>query len=140
MIPAMSREHVETVRRLFGYWERGEWPASAELFDPDFEAVFSATAFPDPGTYRGARATLDAWTRWLDAWEEFNLELEDAIATDDGVVVLNRLRGRGKASGAAVDAEVGCIFDFNDGKIVRMVFCDRQRALEAAQPREEPRT
>jgi ketosteroid isomerase-like protein len=132
----MSRENVDTVRRLFAYWEQGEWQASAELFDPDFEAVFSSGAFPDPGTYRGARRTLDAWRAWLEAWEEFSLELEDAISVGERVVVLNRLRGRGKASGIAVDAEVGCIFDLDGGRIVRMVFCDRRQALDAATPAE----
>jgi ketosteroid isomerase-like protein len=127
----MSRDNVDTVRRLFEYWERGEWQASAELFDPEFEAVFSAGAFPDPGTYRGGRRTLDAWRNWLDAWDEFSLELEDAIAVGERVVVLNRLRGRGKASGIPVDSEVGCIFDLASGRIVRMIFCDRQQALEA---------
>ena len=116
----MSRGNVDTVRRLFDYWEQGEWQASAELFDPGFEAVFSSGAFPDPGTYRGARRTLDAWRAWLEAWEEFSLELEDAIPVGERVVVLNRLRGRGKASGIAVDAEVGCIFDLDRGRIVRM--------------------
>jgi len=129
----MSRQNVNTVRRLFEYWERGEWRASAELFHPEFEAIFSAGAFPDPGTYHGARSTLDAWRRWLDAWEEFSLELEDAIpAGDEKVVVLNRLRGRGKASGIAIDSEVGCIFELDGGRIVRMTFCDRRQALEAA--------
>ena len=130
----MSHEHIEVVRRLFDYWEQGEWEASAELFDSDFESVFSATAFPDPGSYRGARSTLDAWRRWLEAWEEFSLELEETIPAGEGVVALNRLRGRGKASGIPVDSEVGCIFDFNQGRIVRMVFCDRRQALEAAGP------
>lgn len=132
----MPRENVDTVRRLFAYWEQGEWQASAELFDPDFEAVFSSGAFPDPGTYRGARRTLDAWRAWLEAWEEFSLELEDAILVGERVVVLNRLRGRGKASGIAVDAEVGCIFDLDGGRIVRMVFCDRRQALDAAKSAE----
>jgi ketosteroid isomerase-like protein len=132
----MPRENVDTVRRLFAYWEQGEWQASAELFDPDFEAVFSSGAFPDPGTYRGARRTLDAWRAWLEAWEEFSLELEDAISVGERVVVLNRLRGRGKASGIAVDAEVGCIFDLDGGRIVRMVFCDRRQALDAAKSAE----
>jgi ketosteroid isomerase-like protein len=132
----MSRANVDTVRRLFDYWEQGEWQASAELFDPEFEAVFSSGAFPDPGTYRGARRTLDAWRAWLEAWEEFSLELEDAIPVGKRVVVLNRLRGRGKASGIAVDAEVGCIFDLDGGRIVRMVFCDRRQALDAAKPAE----
>ena len=130
----MSQENVDTVRSLFDYWEQGDWQASAELFDPEFVAIFSSGAFPDPGTYRGARRTLDAWRSWLEAWEEFSLELEDAIPVGERVVVLNRLRGRGKASGIAVDAEVGCIFDLNRGRIVRMVFCDRRQALQAAGP------
>jgi hypothetical protein len=67
---------------------------------------------------------------------EFSLELEDAIPVGERVVVLNRLRGRGKASGIAVDAEVGCIFDLDSGRIVRMVFCDRRQALDAAKPAE----
>jgi len=128
----MSEGNVDTVRSLFDYWEQGEWQASAELFDPEFVAVFSSGAFPDPGTYRGARRTLDAWRSWLEAWEEFSLELEDAIPVGERVIVLNRLRGRGKASGIAVDAEVGCIFDLDGGRIVRMVFCDRRQALQAA--------
>ena len=130
----MSQENVDTVRSLFDYWEQGDWQASAELFDPEFVAIFSSGAFPDPGTYRGARRTLDAWRSWLEAWEEYSLELEDAIPVGERVVVLNRLRGRGKASGIAVDAEVGCIFDLNRGRIVRMVFCDRRQALQAAGP------
>ena len=43
----------------------------------------------------------------------------------------NRLRGRGKSSGISVDSEVGCIFDFKQGKIARMLFCDRREALDA---------
>jgi ketosteroid isomerase-like protein len=128
----MSGENVEAVRQLFSYWERGEWQASADLFHPDFEAVFSATAFPDPGTYRGVEDTLDAWRSWLEAWDTFSLELEEVIDVDGRVVALNRLRGRGKASGIPADKEVGAIFDCADGRIARMEFCDRRHALEAA--------
>jgi ketosteroid isomerase-like protein len=103
----MSQENVEAVHQLFAYWERGEWQASAELFDPDFEAVFSATAFPDPGSYRGARRTLDAWRRWLEAWEEFSLELEEAIGVGERVVALNRLRGRGRRAVSPLTARLG---------------------------------
>jgi ketosteroid isomerase-like protein len=131
----MSNANVETVRRLFEYWERGEWEASAELFEPEFESEFSAGAFPDPGVYRGARSTLDAWRGWLEAWEEFSLELEDMIPVGETmVVVLNRLRGRGKASGIPVDSEVGCIFDLDGGRVVHMTFCDREQALAALEP------
>jgi ketosteroid isomerase-like protein len=60
------------------------------------------------------------------------MELEETVRAEGRVVALNRLQGRGKASGAAVDAEVGCIFEFEDGRISRMVFCDRHAALKAA--------
>jgi hypothetical protein len=64
------------------------------------------------------------------------VELQDVIEAGERVVTLQRLRGRGKGSGADVDREVGCIFDFDRGKIVRMIFCDRHQALEAAGLRE----
>ena len=129
-------ENVEVVRRVYADWERGQWAASADLFDPGLEVVFSASAFPDAGTYRGGRETLDAWGRWLDAWEEFSLELEDVIEAGEEIVALQRLRGRGKESGVTVDSDVGVIFTCDHGVIRRMVFCDRQEALEAAGLRE----
>src|SRR5436190_18213471 len=134
----MPPDDVEAVLRLFAHWERGDWAASAELFHPQFEAVFSARAFPDPGTYRGARRTLDAWRNWLEAWDEFGLQLERTIDAEGIVVALLTLRGRGKSSGIAIESEVGSIFDFDDGKISRMVFCDRHEAMAAAGRRPAP--
>jgi ketosteroid isomerase-like protein len=128
----MSEEDVEVVRQACAYWERGDWAGSAELFDPGVEVVYSTTAFPYAGTYRGGRMALDAWTRWLEAWEAFSMELVDVIEAGQEIVTLNRLHGRGKGSGVTVDADVGVIFDCRRGVIRRMVFCDRQEALEAA--------
>jgi hypothetical protein len=48
-------------------------------YDPDLKVVYSTSAFPDAGTYRGGRVALDAWNRWLDAWEEFSMEFVDLI-------------------------------------------------------------
>jgi hypothetical protein len=55
----VSEENVEAVRQTCAAWERGEWAARAELFDPDLEVVYSTSAFPDAGTYRGGRVALD---------------------------------------------------------------------------------
>jgi ketosteroid isomerase-like protein len=134
----MAPDDVDKVLRLFAYWEHGDWAASAELFHPRFESVFSARAFPDPGAYQGARATLEAWRSWLEAWDEFGLELERTIPADETIVALLTLRGRGKSSGIAIESEVGSIFDFSDGKITRMVFCDREEALAAVGRRPAP--
>jgi ketosteroid isomerase-like protein len=128
----MSQENVGAVRRVCAQWERGEWGASAEIFDRDVEVVYSTTAFPDARTYHGGRGALYAWRQWLEAWEEFSIEFVDVIEAGQRVVTLNHLRGRGRGSGATVDAEVGVIFDCDRGVIKRMVFCDRHEALEAA--------
>jgi ketosteroid isomerase-like protein len=132
----MSEENVEVVRQVCAAWERGEWAAGAEFFAPDLEVVYSSSAFPDAGTYRGGRVAFDAWRRWLEAWEDFSMELVDLIETGEEIVSLNRLRGRGRESGATVDAETGVIFDCDRGIIRRMVFCDRQEALQVAGLRE----
>ena len=128
----MSAENVETVRAVCGAWERGDWAASAEHFDPALEVVYSPSAFPDAGTYRGGPVAFDAWKRWLEAWEEFSMQVVDMIETGDEIVTLIGLQGRGKESGATVDADVGVVFECAGGKIKRMVFCDRREALEAA--------
>ena len=128
----MPEEDVKVVRQTCAAWERGEWAASAEFFAHGLEVVYSSSAFPDAGTYRGGSVALNAWSRWLEAWEEFSMEFVDVIDADENIVALIRLRGRGTGSGATVEAEVGVIFDCDDGIIGRMVFCDRQEALEAA--------
>jgi ketosteroid isomerase-like protein len=128
----MAKEDVEAVRRVCAHWERGDWAGPDELFDPNVEAVFSTTSFPDPGTYRGGRAVLDAWRRWLEAWDDFNMVFEDVVDNGERIVAFNRLRGHGKESGVPVERAVGVVFDVDGGVIKRMVFCDRQEALEVA--------
>jgi len=53
------------------------------------------------------REKLGAWGRWLDAWEEFSLELVDVIEAGEEIVALQRLRGAEKESGVTVDADAG---------------------------------
>jgi ketosteroid isomerase-like protein len=129
--PPMAEQEVEAVRRVCAHWERGDWAGPAELFDRDLEVIFSTTSFPDPGTYRGGRAVLDAWGRWLEAWDDFVIVFEELIDNGDRIVALNRLRGHGKESGVPVERDVGVIFEVEGGVIRQMVFCDRHEALAA---------
>jgi ketosteroid isomerase-like protein len=57
----MSEENVAVVREVCAAWERGDWAASVGRYDPDLKVVYSTSAFPDAGTYRGGRVALDAW-------------------------------------------------------------------------------
>jgi ketosteroid isomerase-like protein len=131
----MSQENVEIVRQLFSYWGRGNWRSGGELLDPNWELVFSSGWFVDPGRYHGrdaARALKD----FLGSWEDFHTEDEEIIDAGARVVALHRIHARGRASGVEVDDRVGSVFTLRDGRLLRMVACTRQEALEAAGLRE----
>ena len=127
---------MEIVRQLLEHWKRGDWRGGRELVDDDCEVVFSTSWFPDAGAYSVGREALRAWINFTEAWEEFEVGVEQIVGTGEHVVTLVRLRGRGRASGVDVDAEVGAVFALRDGKIVRYELTDRQEALEAAGLRE----
>jgi uncharacterized protein len=128
----MSQENVEIVRELFEHWERGDWGGGRELFDDNCEVVFSTSWFPDAGAYGVGREALRAWIAFTDAFEEFRVVVEQIVEAGEHVVALVWNRGRGRVSGADVDAKVGAVFTLRDGKIVRYELTDRREALEAA--------
>jgi ketosteroid isomerase-like protein len=132
----MSQENVEIVRRLVESWERGDWGAGSELFDDSCEVVFSTSAFLDTGEYHVGREALGAWMNFTAAFENVVTDVDQIVEAGDRVVVLARVRGRGRASGADVDAKVGAVFRLRGGKIIRYELTDRREALEAAGLRE----
>jgi ketosteroid isomerase-like protein len=132
----MSQENVEVVRRLIEHWEQGDWRWGMDIFDDQCEAVFSGSWFPEADRYRVGAEALRAWTGFTDAFETFEVRLNRIIDAGDRVVALTHLRGRGQASGAAVDALTGAVFTLRGGKIVRYVLTDAQEALEAVGLRE----
>jgi ketosteroid isomerase-like protein len=127
----MSQENVEVVHHVFEHWERGDWGWGRESFDDSCEVVLSTSWFPDAGTYRVGREALGAWLGFTDSFETFATRVDRIIDAGEHVVVLTRIRARGRASGADVDAKVGAIFTLRDAKIVRYVLTDSREALEA---------
>ena len=105
----------------------------AELATADFEWLPALTRALDGGGYRGRegveRFALDTSENWED------LQTVEAEYRDlgDRVLLLGRLRGRGKGSGAPVDQPYVGIFDFRGDKICRyQVYLDQAEGLWAA--------
>jgi ketosteroid isomerase-like protein len=134
----MSEENVEVVRKLFELAARGDWnsPELQDLYtqvmDPDLEFVLSGSWFPDPSVHRGVGAALQAYSGFLEAWEEITPSKPRLVDCGNRVVALYRIRGRGRGSGAPVETDVGSIATFRGGKIARLILSDRAEALEAA--------
>jgi ketosteroid isomerase-like protein len=94
--------------------------------------------WPEASQSRGLDGMRRSWWAALSAWEDFRAEATDFIdAGSDTVVVLNHIRGRGKGSGAVVEADTASVWTLRDGKVVRLaLYWNTARALEAAGLRE----
>ena len=130
---AMS-EGLAILSRGHEAFNRGDMAAVMELAAPDVE--WGATgAFPGvEDVYRGP----DAIQEWADLirseWEEFEVRLAEVLHDgNDVVVVVERLRGRGRASGVEAEMCVFATYWLENGKIKkRAAFIERMGAFEAA--------
>jgi SnoaL-like domain len=81
---------------------------------------------PSPGTWTGRDEAAQAWRDFMDAWEEYRVEVEDYRELDDErVFVLTRRSGRGKTSGlelGQIRPEGAALFHVRAGKVTRVVF------------------
>src|SRR3954464_6522656 len=130
----MSQENVESVRRGYGHWiATGEF--TPELVHPDF--VWDMSTFrgwPERQTYVGLEGIAEFIGAWAEAWDDWELEVEDYVdAGEAGVVTIVRQRGRSKATGVPVEMRFGQVWTIRDQQQTRMrMYASPAEALEAA--------
>ncbi len=150
----MSEDPAEIVRRAFEQASRVRDPSGRRLdlldpktlevvfdfLDPEIE-VREDPRFPEAGIFTGKVAVRRYFDQFTESFDEFSFETEDFIDLgDDRVLMLFRLRSRGKGSGARVEARPGWIYTIRDGKAVRIeAYLDRAEALAAAELRADDR-
>jgi ketosteroid isomerase-like protein len=128
----MSEENVETVRRIYDEWGRGNFRAGVELFDPEIELVLRRD-FPDAGTYRGLDGVGDYMRDFLATWDDASIKGEEFIEVGDNVVAGVHQAATGKESGIPVEMRYFHVWTFRGDSIVRLesIF-ERSDALDAA--------
>lgn len=115
----MSQQNVEIVRRF------ADLATGARDFDAAFQLAHEDVVFdwrdsraPYSGLYQGRGECLAAWRVWLEAWDEWNPEVKEAIDVDpETVVVVTEIHARGKGSGVPVRAGGASVWRVRDGKI-----------------------
>ena len=126
--------NVELARTAFEAFDRRDMDAVWAIADDDVE-VGGAPELPNSGSYHG-REGFDTWiNQWLDAWDEFRIELVEVVAIDDEHVLVEvEQHGRGRGSGLEVTQRgLAYLVTVRDDVIARLfLYPDRTAALAAA--------
>jgi ketosteroid isomerase-like protein len=129
---AVSQEGVETVRRGYEAWNRGDLDQIARMVDDSFE-WHEASEVPGAGTRRG-RAEFDHYLRsFRHFWRTFQFEPLEIRALGDHVLAIVIERGRSAHDDVAVSQQFVHLWTLREGKAVKLEgFYDKTAALRAA--------
>jgi ketosteroid isomerase-like protein len=130
----MVQENVELVRRAVDLFNRKEIDQALTAMDENFEMDWSNSIGPLRGVYRGRKAVAELFQSFIEAWDEVRWDPQEFVEVDEArVIVVNRVRMRGKRSGVAVEATGVQMWTIVDGKGRKVkLYQTKAEALEAA--------
>jgi ketosteroid isomerase-like protein len=128
----MSEENVATIARGYEIFDAtGDFPV--ELMDPDF--VWDMSKFggwPERELYPGIEGAREFLAQWLEAWDDWKVELKMLLDAGEKVVAIVHQQGRSKATGLPVDMEFAQVWSLQQGRQIRMeMYADTDEALKA---------
>jgi ketosteroid isomerase-like protein len=128
----VSQENIDKARDFIAAYNRRDFDAAVESFDPEIDWVLPARQSSD--SCRGPEEVKRFWEGLDETFEELRLEPQEFIDAGDRVATRLRYYGRGKGSGAEVEGLLyHQVATFRAGRIVRMeYFSEWPEALEAA--------
>jgi ketosteroid isomerase-like protein len=128
----VSEENVESIRRVYESWGRGDFAGSTGVLD-EHALMVVRPEFPDAGTYLGPQGIAEYTRGFLEPWSEITIRAEEIIPAGDSVVVGVLQRGEGDASGAVTEFRYFHLWTFRGDKAIRLeTIRERDEALEAA--------
>jgi ketosteroid isomerase-like protein len=129
----MSQENVERVRRGIDAYNRRDLDGILENWATDAVVDWSESRGFDAGVFRGHDEIRAFWQRFLDAFDEVRVEIDDPVAVEDDLLIVENvayMRGR---DGIEVQARSAWLIRFRDGETTSFtLYQTKQDALEAA--------
>ena len=134
---ATQAGNLELARSLLDAFDRGDLEAARDFIDPDSEVTSDPVGI-NTGVYRGYDGYMTWLGQWLEAWDEFTIEVQGMEAFGDRHVVVDvQQRGRGRSSGITVDQHLGQLWDIAEGKVMAFhLYPSPAEAVRAAEQRE----
>jgi ketosteroid isomerase-like protein len=128
----MSQANVESARRLIDAFNRRDIDAILELAVVDLEWFPAMPGVAAGGSFNGRQGIETYLADLAETWQDYRSVDVEFRDLDDRVLILGRLEGRGRGSGAWVDAPQGTVVEFHDGVISRVrTYLDYGEALKA---------
>jgi ketosteroid isomerase-like protein len=128
----MSQENVEIARAAFERFVTSREFVADRVTDDFAWDMSHYHGWPEQQVYEGAAGARTFLTEWVDAWEDWVLEVEALHDAGDRVVAFLVQRGTSKARGMPVEMSFAQVFTFRDGKQARVeVYSERDEALRA---------
>jgi ketosteroid isomerase-like protein len=128
----MSQETVEIIRQV--YENAGRDPdLNVDLLDAEAVMDWTASRAPYSGVYRGRDEIFAFWRIFSDAWEEWNVDLQEVIEIDaETVLCVTLVRARGRGSQIPIEARGAGVWSVRDRKVTRAtLYQNKAEALEA---------
>ena len=122
---------LEQLKGSYAALNRRDIDGTVAVLDEDASWV-EHSDLPEAGSYRG-RETIRAFLEhFLDSWDNFEQQIEDAREEDGCVLLFIRLNARGKGSGVDVESRYAHLWLMREGRGVRVdAYYDRESALAA---------
>ena len=100
----MSQENVGKTTDFIAAYNRRDFDAAVEFFDPEIEWVLPSLQRSD--SCRGPEEVKRFWRGLDDTFEELRLDPQEALDGGDRVAVRLRYYGRGNGSGLEMETEM----------------------------------
>ncbi len=127
----MSRANVEIMSAALEAFNRRDGEGFGALLHPDAEIVPVRAAL-EGVTYHGVGAASQYCAAVDESWENLSWKVEELRDGDGWVIALGRIQGRGRGSGAVIDARGAWVARFCEGLITSFqTYSDRDQALKA---------
>jgi ketosteroid isomerase-like protein len=128
----MPKQNVELVHEVVNAVNRRDILRLIELTDPEVEWQTFLSELREEGAYRGH----DGIRQWLsdvdDVWEFLRVSVDDTLAVGESVLVVGRLRYRGKGSGVELDSPTGWVAKIRRKRLVSArLFREPEAAIES---------
>jgi ketosteroid isomerase-like protein len=129
-----SEENLTIARTALEAFQRGDIETLVSFMDPEME-TFSSPELANPVDVVGRDEWLAWMGRWLEVWDDYEIEALSIDAVGDHHVIVDMLQtAKGKGSGVDVELRVYTVFEIRDGLAKRYhLYPTREEAVAFAE-------